>query len=80
MYLANTRSITASKLNFSSFRQSKMSNDIFKIKFLTVVFFMKRIERADYQSAFMVERKHDIIILSFEKLLSQLAIETPMVR
>ena len=28
----------------------------------------------------MVERKHDLIILSFEKLLSQLEIETPMVR
>ena len=39
MYLANKRSIATSKLNFSSFRQSKISDDIFKIKFLNVVYF-----------------------------------------
>ena len=39
-YWANKRSIAASKLNFSSFRRSKISDNIFKIiKFLNVVYF-----------------------------------------
>ena len=53
---------------------------ILAIVFEPSLFLIERIDRADKQTSFMVERKYDFIILSFEKLLLQLATETPMVR
>ena len=71
--------IKTSNLNTSSFYRSKFRNNIIKKKILNKITSMERIDNADNLLSPVVNRKHDFINLSFEKLRSQLTIETATV-